>query len=44
MRVDLRSADVLVAEQLLDRSDVIPALEQVRCEAVTEAVTGRPLR
>jgi hypothetical protein len=44
MRVDLGRADVLVAQEFLDRADVVAAFEQVSREAVTEAVAGRALR
>ena len=32
VRADHGRADVRMAEQFLDRADVVPALEQVRCE------------
>jgi hypothetical protein len=44
MGVDLGRADVFVAQEFLDRADVIAAFEQMGREAVTEAVTGRALR
>ncbi len=41
VRVDHRRTDVPVPEQLLDRPDVVPRLQQVRREGVTERVTRR---
>ena len=38
--VDHRGADVAVAQQLLDGSDVVAALQQVGGEGVAERVTG----
>ena len=39
MGVDHRGLDVIVAEQFLDRSDVIPVLKHVRGKRVAERVT-----
>ncbi len=41
---DHRRAHVLVPEQLLDRADVVPALQQVRRDAVPQRVAARSLR
>jgi hypothetical protein len=41
--VDHRGAHILVAEELLDRADVVTALEQVRGEGVAQRVAGRVL-
>ena len=38
--VDHRRRDVAVAQQILDRANIVSALEQVRGEGVAEAVTG----
>lgn len=40
MRVYLRGFDILVAEQLLHRADVIAGLQEVGGEAVAERVWG----
>jgi hypothetical protein len=40
MRVNHRSADVAVAEEFLNRSDVIPVFKQMGCERVTQS-SGR---
>lgn len=36
--------DTAVAQQLLDRADVVAVLEQMGCERMAERVTGRGLR
>jgi hypothetical protein len=41
--VDHRRCDVAVVPQLLDRSYVVSALEQVRGQGVAKAVTGQRL-
>src|SRR5262245_38176860 len=43
VRVDHRRRDVAVAEQLLHRPDVLPVLEEVRGEGVTERMGARGL-
>ena len=43
VRVDHGGADIPGPEQLLDRGDVVPVLEQVSGERVTESVTGLAL-
>jgi hypothetical protein len=42
-RVDLGYAKVGVAEQLLDRANVVVAFEQVGCDAVADAAEGHTL-
>ena len=44
VRVDHRRADVAVAEQLLDRPEVVAGLKQVRGTRVPERVAARRLR
>src|SRR5437867_7736212 len=44
MCVDHRGADVLVAEQFLNGTDVVPIFEEMGGERVTEGVAGRWLR
>lgn len=41
--VDHRRGDVLVAEQFLDRADVLAVLEEVGGEGMAQGVTGRSL-
>jgi hypothetical protein len=41
--VDHRCADVAVTEQLLDRPDVVPSLQEVGRERMTQAVRRRRL-
>jgi hypothetical protein len=43
MRVNLRGSNIGVAEQLLNGTDVVAALEQVGRKAVAQAVTGGAL-
>jgi hypothetical protein len=43
VRVDHRRADVVVAEQLLDRPDVGSALKKMSCEAVPKRMAARGL-
>ena len=43
VRVNLGSANIAVAEKFLNRADVVAVLQQMRCEAVTQRVTGRRL-
>ena len=40
MCVDLRRRDIAVAEELLDGSDVLSVLQEVRGEGVAEGVAG----
>ena len=42
--IDLRRADVGMAEQFLDAAQVLAGFEQVGCEAVAEQVRVDPLR
>ena len=42
--VDHGGGDVAVAEELLDGSDVVAALEEVGREGMAKRVAGRPLR
>ncbi len=42
-RVDHRCPDVLVAEQLLDRANVVPVLQEMRRERVPQRVAACPL-
>ena len=44
MSIDHRRFDILVAEKLLDRSDVIATPEQVSGEGMAEGVTCGPFR
>ena len=44
MRIDHRRADVFMAEQLLDRPDIVPVFEQVSRERMPQTVTGDMLR
>lgn len=41
MRVDHRGANVAVAQQLLDRADVVPVFQQMRGERMTQGVGRR---
>src|SRR5438132_6447126 len=43
MRIDHRGLHIRMAEQLLDRSDVIPVLEQMRGKGMPECVTSHRL-
>ena len=43
MRVDLRRADVAVAQEFLDRSDVVIVLQQVGRKGIPEGMAGRML-
>ena len=43
VRIDHRRADIAMPQQLLDRPDVIPGLEQMRRKRVPKRVTGRRL-
>ena len=38
--IDHRGAHVCVAEERLDRADVVVGLQEMRCKAVTEGVGG----
>ncbi len=42
--IDLRGADVAVAEEFLDDAEIGPAADQVGREAVAEGVGGNPLQ
>jgi hypothetical protein len=43
VRVDHRGADVRVAEQLLNGSDVVPVLEEVRRKGMTQRILTLPM-
>jgi len=43
MRVDHGCADIVVAQELLDRSDVVPIVQQMGGEGVAEGVTAYAL-
>lgn len=43
MRVDHRRPNVLVAQQFLDRANVVPVDQQVRGKGMPERVAGGPL-
>ncbi len=43
MRVDHRSFDILVPQQILNGADVLAVLEKVGCEGVRECVAGDAL-
>ena len=44
VRVDHRRLDARVAEQLLDRADVVAVLEEVRRKGVPQCMTAHVLR
>jgi hypothetical protein len=43
MRVDHGCADIVVAQELLDRSDVVPIVQQMGGEGVAEGVAAHAL-
>jgi hypothetical protein len=43
LRVDLRGAEIRVAEQFLDRSEVRPALKQMGGETMAKYVRADPV-
>ena len=41
--IEHRGGDVVVAEEFLNATDVVAALQQVRCDRVAESVASHPL-